>query len=407
MSKKYDTPKLDQLKTGKWPSFVKELEKAASKAPRTEDLIGQLEESYNVKMPLWKHGGMAGVKGYGGGVVGRFSNYPEKFPGVKEYHTMRINQVQGFFYTSDILRKLADIGDKYAGGLFNFHGATGDIQVLGFTQAEAEDLFQSVARLGFDQGGSGSALRTPSACVGPARCEWANYDTLHMCQDLTQEFQDELHRPPFNYKFKIKFSGCPNDCVASGARSDLSVVGIWKDSIRIDPDAVREYAKKMDIQKLVVDRCPAKCMSFDGEKLTIDDSSCVKCMHCINTMPKALRPGVEKGAQIRLGAKVPMVQGPRLGFVLIPFYDVEEDKKNNYAFFKDLVQRIWDFWDEYGQNRERVGELIQRVGIGNFLEEIGIDPIPEMVAHPRANPFIKFEEYFSEDEEEEDDEDEE
>ncbi len=212
---------LDQLKEGRWPSFVKELEKAAVKAPRTEDLIGQLEESYKQKIPLWKHGGMAGVKGYGGGVVGRFSNYPDKFPGTKEYHTARVNQVQGFFYTSDVLRKLCDICDKYAGGIFNFHGSTGDIQILGFTQAEAEDVFQELTANGFDLGGSGSALRTPAACVGPARCEWANYDTLHMCENITKEFQNEIHRPPFNYKFKIKFAGCPNDCIASGARSDL------------------------------------------------------------------------------------------------------------------------------------------------------------------------------------------
>ncbi len=406
MGKKHATPLLDQLKEGKWPSFVKELEKAAAKAPRTEDLIGQLEKSYVEKIPLWKHGGMAGVQGYGGGVVGRFSNYPEEFPGTKEFHTARINQVQGFFYTSDVLRKLADICEKYTGGIFNFHGSTGDIQMLGFTQAEAEDLFQELTSNGFDLGGSGSALRTPAACVGPARCEWANFDTLHMCQNITKEFQNEIHRPPFNYKFKIKFSGCPNDCVASGARADLSVVGIWKDNIRIDQEAVKEYAKTMDIQKLVVDKCPTRCMSFNGEELTIDDSNCVKCMHCINTMPKALRPGVVRGAQIRLGAKVPMVQGPRLGFVLIPFYDVEKDRENDYEFFKDLVQKIWDFWDEYGQNRERVGELIQRVGIGNFLEEIGLEPLPEMVAYPRPNPFIKFEEYFVEGDEEEEEEEE-
>ncbi len=56
---------------------------------------------------------------------------------------------------------------------------------------------------------------------------------------------------------------------------------------------------------------------------------------------------------------------------------------------------------------ERVGELIQRVGVGNFLEEIGLEPRPEMVEHPRPNPFIKFEEYFVEVDEEEEEESEE
>ena len=33
---------------------------------------------------------------------------------------------------------------------------------------------------------------------------------------------------------------------------------------------------------------------------------CVRCMHCINVMPKALRPGTERGATILIGAKAPI-----------------------------------------------------------------------------------------------------
>jgi sulfite reductase alpha subunit len=29
--------------------------------------------------------------------------------------------------------------------------------------------------------------------------------------------------------------------------------------------------------------------------------------------------------------------------------------------------------------------------MGNFLEQIGLDPIPEMVIQPRTNPYIFFE----------------
>jgi sulfite reductase alpha subunit len=38
-----------------------------------------------------------------------------------------------------------------------------------------------------------------------------------------------------------------------------------------------------------------------------------------------------------------------------------------------------------------VGEFIQRIGMGNFLEQIGLDPIPEMVIAPRSNPYIFYE----------------
>ena len=42
--------------------------------------------------------------------------------------------------------------------------------------------------------------------------------------------------------------------------------------------------------------------------------------------------------------------------------------------------------------------------MGNFLEAIGVEPIPEMVAHPRENPYVFYEEYYEEDTEEESDE---
>jgi sulfite reductase alpha subunit len=267
------------------------------------------------------------------------------------------------------------------------HGSTGDIIFLGTRTEELEPCFQELAANGFDLGGSGSAMRTPSACVGQARCEWACYDTLKLCYDLTMTYQDELHRPPFPYKFKIKCAGCPNDCVASIARADLSIIGTWKDDIQQDDAAVAEYAAAgVDIQKDVVDRCPTKCMAWDGARLTINNRECVRCMHCINVMPKALRPGKERGAALLIGAKAPIVQGALLSSVLVPFVPEEELEET----VKELISRVWEFWDEHGMNRERIGELIQRVGMANFLDAIGLDPAPQMITAPRDNPYIFF-----------------
>jgi sulfite reductase alpha subunit len=389
------TPKLDELEKGKWPSFVKEIKLAAQKSPMAADLLGQLELSYNQKIGHWKHGGIVGVMGYGGGVIGRYSDVPDKFPNISHFHTLRINQPSGWFYTSEALRKLCDIWEKHGSGLTNMHGSTGDIVFLGTSTPELEPTFADLTKAGFDLGGSGSDVRTPSCCVGPARCEWACYDTLATTYDLTMSFQDELHRPAFPYKFKFKMSGCPNDCVASVARADLSVIGIWRDAIQVDKKAVKEYADKgMDIQSDVVDNCPAKCMDWDGRELAIENQYCRKCMHCINVMPKALRPGKDRGAALLLGSKAPIVEGALLSSVIVPFVKMEPP----YKEIKDLVAKIWDIWAEEGKNRERVGEFIQRVGMGNFLEAIGVEPIPDMVAHPRENPYVFYEEYFEEDE---------
>ncbi len=393
--KRKATPLLDELEKGAWPSFVKEIKKEA-KRPMVSDLLGVLETSYEERTGHWKHGGLVGVMGYGGGVIGRYCDLQEEFPEVAEFHTMRINQPSGWFYTSDSLRTLCDIWDKHGSGLTNMHGSTGDIIFLGCKTEELEPTFAALGEAGFDLGGSGSAMRTPSCCVGPARCEWACYDTLEACNDITQSFQDELHRPMFPYKYKFKFSGCPNDCVASIARADMSIIGTWKDEIQIDQKEVQAYAKNgTDIDQEICRLCPSGCIAWDGKKLEINNAECVKCMHCINVMPKALRPGKERGATVLVGSKAPIIGGALLSAVLVPFLEM----KAPFDDLKELAEAIWELWGEHGKNRERIGEFIQRIGLGNFLDQIGLDPSPEMIAHPRTNPYIFFEEELEEDDE--------
>ena len=43
-------------------------------------------------------------------------------------------------------------------------------------------------------------------------------------------------------------------------------------------------------------------------------------------------------------------------------------------------------------DHERIGEFISRVGLGAFVEGIGLEPDPRMVSQTRTSPFIKFEE---------------
>ena len=381
------TKLLDELEKGPWPSFVTEIKSAAKSSESARDLLGQLELSYEDRKSHWKHGGLVGVLGYGGGVIGRYSDVGDQFPHVAHFHTMRVNHPAAWFYSSEALRTICDVWERRGSGLTNMHGSTGDIILLGTTTEQLEPTFQELTHAGFDLGGSGSAVRTPSSCVGMARCEWACYDSMKLCYDLTMHYQDELHRPSFPYKFKFKCSACPNDCVASIARADMSIIGTWKDEIQIDEGEVANYAAAgLDIGKDVCSHCPGKCMAWDGRKLSIENHDCVRCMHCMNVLPKALRPGKERGAVILLGAKAPILQGALLSSVLIPFVPADE----LFETIKELVSRIWDFWDEYGTNRERIGELIQRVGMATFLDAIGLDPVPEMVSAPRDNPYIYY-----------------
>ncbi len=410
---KYDIPDLDELEKGPWPSFVSDAKQEALRRRKLsddqmligrdvcEDMLGQLQTSFDEGETHWKHGGIVGVFGYGGGVIGRYSDLAEKYPSIAMFHTVRVNQPSSKFYSTDYLKTICDMWEYRGSGMMNLHGSTGDLVLLGTTTEQLEPIFYELTHvLDTDIGGSGSNLRTPACCIGKARCEFACYDTQALCYELTQYYQDELHRPAFPYKFKFKFDGCPNGCVASIARSDMSFIGTWRDDIRIDQDAVKAYIAgdfvpnggahgkrdwgKFDIEKEVLNLCPTKCMKMEEGKLVIDNPECTRCMHCINTMPRALKPGLDTGISILLGAKAPILDGAQMATLMVPFMKAEAPYDNIKAF----VERIWEFWMEEGKNRERLGELMQRVTLPKFIETVGLPPAPQMVKAPRSNPYI-------------------
>ena len=411
---KHATPLLDQLQSGPWPSFVADIKEEAERRHKNvknveyqipvdvcDDLLGILELSYKDGTTHWKHGGIVGVFGYGGGVIGRYCDQPQMFPGVAHFHTVRVAQPAGMYYTTDFLKQLCDLWEMRGSGLTNMHGATGDIVLLGTTTPQLEEFyFELTHKLNNDLGGSGSNLRTPASCLGDSRCEWACYDAQELCYQMTQEYQDELHRPAFPYKFKFKFDGCPNGCVASIARSDMSFIGTWRDDIRIDQEAVAAYiggeiqpnggahAGKdwgaFDIQKEVIDLCPTECMWLEDGKLKINNRECTRCMHCLNVMPRALRIGNDRGLSILVGAKAPILDGAQMGSLLVPFMKVEEP----YDEIKEIIEGIWEWWMEEGKNRERLGELIKRQGLAKAIAAVGLTPVPQHVMEPRHNPYI-------------------
>jgi sulfite reductase alpha subunit len=393
---------MDELEKGPWPSFVSDLKRQAEKSPQCWDILGQMELSFKDKITHWKHGGIVGVFGYGGGIVGRYSDVPKQFPGVAHFHTVRLNQPSSKFYRTDMLRQLCDLWQKRGSGMTNFHGSTGDLVLLGTRTEELEPLFFELTHeLNWDLGGSGSNLRTPANCIGKSRCEWACYDTDAVCYAMTMKYQDEIHRPAFPYKFKFKFSGCANDCVASAARSDLAVIGTWRDNIRINQAEVKKYISgenkpcggaigkdfgKFDMQKEVIALCPTGCMWMEGDTLKIDDAECTRCMHCLNVLPKALRPGLDQGATIMMGAKAPILDGAQIGTMVVPFIKLEQE--NDFEELVDVIEKAWDWWMEAGKNRERIGETMQRVGLPTFLRVMDIEPIPQHVREPRSNPYV-------------------
>ncbi|MBF0417472.1 MAG: dissimilatory-type sulfite reductase subunit alpha [Magnetococcales bacterium] len=397
------TPMIDELEKGPWPSFVKGFKETAQRTGKTmvRGVLDQLNYSYETRMGYWK-GGVVGVHGYGAGIISRYSMIGDKFPEATEFHTMRIQPAPGLHYSTKALREICDIWEKYGSGLLSMHGQTGNLQLQGIKAESVQACFDELNQLGWDLGGAGATVRTGLSCVGPARCEQACYDTLHVHGKVLSYYSDLTHRPQLPYKAKFKFSGCPNDCTNSIQRSDYSVIGTWRDDIKIDQAEVAKFIDAKGVDYLVnnvITRCPTKAITLKGNEMVIDNRDCVRCMHCLNVMPKALSPGDDRGITLLVGGKGHLKVGNMLGSVMVPFMKMETEE--DVDAFIELVDRMIDYWSENGLDHERIGECIERVGIQQFLDAVGLEATVEMIAHPRDNPYFKAGEYKTDDEDDE------
>ncbi|MBE0586955.1 MAG: dissimilatory-type sulfite reductase subunit alpha [Hydrogenophaga sp.] len=420
MAKKmHDTPMLDELESGPWPSFVTGLKRLANEKDYMVDLMGQLETSYRTRKGYWK-GGTVGVFGYGGGVIPRFTELKDadgkpQFPDAAEFHTLRIQPPAGMHYDTDVLRKMCDIWEEHGSGLIAFHGQSGDIMFQGAKTDKVQDAFDALNELGFDLGGAGPAVRTSMSCVGAARCEQSCYDEAKAHRQVINTFLDDIHRPALPYKFKFKFSGCSNDCMNSIQRSDMAVIGTWRDNMRTDETLARKWFDKHGMNELVNDvisRCPTKTIMLkevkdvaqgpkissvkinDTQCLEIDNGNCVRCMHCINVMTGALAHGTDTGATILVGGKRTLKIGDLMGTVVVPFMSLKTDE--DYKGLVKLAQKIIDFFAENALEHERTGEMIERIGLVNFLEGIELEVDPNMVSTPRTNPYVRTDDWDEE-----------
>ncbi len=191
-------------------------------------------------------------------------------------------------------------------------------------------------------------------------------------------------------------------------RADMAVIGTWRDNIRTDEELARKWFARHGMNELVNDvvaRCPTKAFQLkeikdvrkgdhlssvavnDTHAVEIDNHDCVRCMHCINVMTGALSPGKDKGATILVGGKRTLKIGDLMGTVVVPFMKLETDEDMEQLV--DLGQRVIDFFAENALEHERTGEMIERIGLVNFLDAMGIEVDANMVASPRMNPYVR------------------
>ncbi|RFA94182.1 sulfite reductase, dissimilatory-type subunit alpha, partial [Pyrobaculum aerophilum] len=244
---------LKELEKGPWPSHVTELRK--TRYPLHVYGVGLVAR----KSP-W---GPAAVKVeyVNTGVLSRWAR--DWVPGGGSEVHFRVFHTPGKFLKTDFVRKITKISRELGVGLIELVGQTGAL-VLNLTPETAEQMVDALREIGTDVGGSGDAIRALNACVGPALCEFALFDTLKWYAEFYKDkrVNDAIVTPSYPYKFKIKISGCPMDCARAG-RGDIGFIGVWEGAPEVDQELLRRKieAGEVDPAKLAAN-CPSGAITW-------------------------------------------------------------------------------------------------------------------------------------------------
>ena len=119
--------------------------------------------------------------------------------------------------TPDMLRKIADVSEKYNAAALKITSAA-RIAIVGIQE---EDIDKVWAELGMSPGHAvGLCIRSIKACPGMAFCRLGKQDSLKMGMTLDEKY----HGFDLPSKTKIGVSGCANQCAETWIK-DVGLVG--------------------------------------------------------------------------------------------------------------------------------------------------------------------------------------
>lgn len=131
----------------------------------------------------------------------------------------------------DQLERMADVSEKYSRG-FGHVTTRQNVQLHFVKLAEAAACQHELADVGLTtKEACGSTVRNVTACPMAGTCGGETFDVTPYALATTRWFLRRKENQVLPRKFKIAFSGCPDDC-AFGAINDVAAIAAVKDGVR-------------------------------------------------------------------------------------------------------------------------------------------------------------------------------
>lgn len=258
--------------------------------------------------------------------------------------SMRLKVVAGRV-DAEKLRAIADAAEKYGDGYIHITSRQ-QIEIPFVKLADIEDASCELEKLGIFKGSSGKRVRAIVACQGNSVCKYGLID----CQRLTARVDEKYFGESVPKKLKIAITGCPSACVKP-QDNDFGIMGTTK------PEILEENCVGCGRCEKI---CKMGAIKVLEEKARIDREKCILCGACIATCKKdALRAEIT-GCTIFVGGS--MGRNPRHGVKIVELASEEQSFS--------ILEKTVDYYRKYGQDGERLGELLDRLGIDKYREEV-------------------------------------
>lgn len=250
---------------------------------------------------------------------------------------------------SEQVKKVAEIAERYGQSFLHITVRQGiEIPFVNFQDLDA--VIDELKVAGLDLGACGARVRVVVGCPGSAWCRWGLGDAQAFGRKLDDVFYGRSDLP---HKFKMGVTGCPNSCTKP-QENDMGFMAV--------AETVFEETEKDKCINcgLCVDNCPVGALSLVDGKPVIDTTRCVHDAKCVLICPKSVLKIKRSGWNVYVGGK--WGKFPQLGVLFAEFVTENESI--------ELVEKIIKAYRRLSPKGERLGELINRVGLKKFKREV-------------------------------------
>lgn len=273
--------------------------------------------------------------------------------------------------SSDFIRLLCDMADKYCDGYLRFTSRN-NVEFLLANKDNIDPLINELNANGIPVGGTKNTISNIVHTQGWVHCHSAATDASGLVKSVMDELVDYFTgKKELPHKLRLAVACCLNMCGAVHC-SDIAILGIHRKAPKINHEKLGNLCEIPS----VISSCPMAAIRptiINGKKsVEIDEDNCMYCGNCYTVCPAMpIADPLNDGISIWVGGKVSNSRTePMFTKLAIPFIP------NNPPRWPEVVSAVKNIVEVYAKNAnkyERVGEWINRIGWPKFFDLTGIE----------------------------------